>query len=88
MAVARIPQMNWATDNHKEALQLFKSNISVYCEDEEVTDDRKKALKILRAIADEGTRRLQVSGISEEGKRKPRQAVGVLRIAAEAQDQL
>ena len=71
MAAARIPQMNWATDNHEEALQLFKSNISVYCEDEEITDDRKKALKILRGIGDEGTRRLQVSGLSEEDKRKP-----------------
>ena len=70
MAAARIPQMNWATDNHKEALQLFKSNISVYCEDEEITDNRKKALKILRGIGDEGTRRLQLSGLSED-KRKP-----------------
>ena len=43
----------------------------MYCEDEEVTDDRKKALKILRGIGDEGTRRLQVSGLSEEDKRKP-----------------
>ena len=63
--------MNWATDNHEEALQLFKSNISVYCEDEEITDDRKKSLKILRGIGDEGTRRLQVSGLSEEDKHKP-----------------
>ena len=31
----------------------------------------KKALKILRGIGDEGTRRLQVSGLSEEDKRKP-----------------
>ena len=31
----------------------------------------KKALKILRGIGDEGTRRLQVSGLSEGDKRKP-----------------
>ena len=48
-----------------------KQYLCIYCEDEEITDDRKKALKILRGIGDEGTRRLQVSGLSEEDKRKP-----------------
>ena len=71
MAAARIPQMNWSTDNHAEALKIFKENITVYCEDEEIDDDRKTALKILRGIGDEGTRRLNASGISDADKRNP-----------------
>jgi hypothetical protein len=71
MAAARIPQMNWSTDNNEQALQLFKYNISVYCEDEDITEGKKVALKILRGIGDEGLRRLHASGLSEDDKRKP-----------------
>jgi hypothetical protein len=41
MAAARIPQMNWSTDNNEQALQLFKYNITVYCEDEYITEGKK-----------------------------------------------
>ena len=80
MAAARIPQMNWSTDNHAEALKIFKENITVYCEDEEIDDDRKTALKILRGIGDEGTRRLNASGISDADKRNPAKLWEFLRI--------
>ena len=40
--------MNWASENHEEALQLFKQSISYYCEDEDITDPGKIALKIPR----------------------------------------
>ena len=68
-----------------QALQLFKSNISVYCEDEEITDDnkqknkqtnthtkkkKKKLLKIMRGKEDEGNKRPKVTGLSEEDKRR------------------
>ena len=71
MAAARIPHMNWPTDNHEEALQLFKCNICMYCEDEEITDNNKKILKIMCGIGDEGIKQLQVSGLSQEDKDKP-----------------
>ena len=68
---ARIPQMNWSTDNHAEALQLFKENISVYCEDENIVDNAKIALKILRGVGDEGIKRINASDLSEADKRLP-----------------
>lgn len=71
MAAARIPQMNWSTDNHEQALQLFRYNITVYCEDEGINEDTKVALKILRGVGDEGLRRLHASALSDGDKRKP-----------------
>ena len=39
MARSRIPEMNWASENHEEALQLFKQNYVQYCEGEDITDE-------------------------------------------------
>ena len=71
MARSRIPEMNWASENHEEALQLFKQTMSYYCEDEDITDPGKIALKILRGIGNEGLKRLNASGMSDADKKKP-----------------
>ena len=68
MAAARIPQMNWSTESHAEALLLFKENILVYCKDEDINDNSKTAL---RGIRDEGMKRLKPSGLSDANKRSP-----------------
>ena len=71
MARSRIPEMNWASENHEEALQLFKQTMSYYCEDEDITDPGKIALKILRGIENEGLKRLNASGMSDADKKSP-----------------
>ena len=71
MARSRIPEMNWASENHEEALQLFKQTMSYYCEDEDITDPGKIALKILRGIGNEGLKRLNASGMSDADRKKP-----------------
>ena len=43
MARSRIPEMNWASENHEEALQLFKQTMSYYCEDEEMRTSQIQA---------------------------------------------
>ena len=63
--------MNWASENHEEALQLFKQTVSYYCEDEDITDSGKIALKILRGIGNEGLKRLNASGMSDADKKRP-----------------
>ena len=63
--------MNWASENHEEALQLFKQTMSYYCEDEDITDPGKIALKILRGIGNEGLKRLNASGMSDADKKRP-----------------
>ena len=71
MARSRIPEMNWASENHEEALQLFKQTMSCYCEDGDITDPGKIALKILRGIGNEGLKRLNASGMSDADKKRP-----------------
>ena len=56
MARSRIPEMNWASENHEEVLQLFKQTMY---------------LKILRGIGNEGLKRLNASGMSDADKKRP-----------------
>ena len=65
------PEMNWASENHEEALHLFKQTMSYYCEDEDITDPGKIALKILRWIGNEGLKRLNASRMSDADKKRP-----------------
>ena len=71
MARSRIPEMNWASENHEKVLQLFKQTMSYYCEDEDITDPGKIALKILRGIGNEGLKQLNASGMSDADKKRP-----------------
>lgn len=66
-----IPQMNWSGDNVTENFRLFKHKLQLYFEDEEITDKVKQARKILRAIGDEGLRRLYGSALTEEDQKDP-----------------
>ena len=45
--------------------------MSYYCEDEDITDPGKIALKILRGIGNEGLKRLNASGMSDADKKRP-----------------
>ena len=71
MAHSRFPKMNWTSENHEEALQLFKQTMSYYCEDEDITDPGKIALKILMGIGNEGLKRLNASVMSDADKKRP-----------------
>ena len=45
--------------------------MSYYCEDEDITDPGKIALKILRGIGNEGKKRINASGMSDADKKRP-----------------
>ena len=47
--------------------------MKLYLEDEEITDDSKKARKILRTIDDQGLKMLHGSGLSDGDKKKGKQ---------------
>ena len=68
---SKIPEMNWGSDNISEALTLFQQKMTLYTDDEEITDPEKIARKICRGIGDEGLRRLNASGLTEEEKKVP-----------------
>ena len=71
MARSRIPKMNWASENHEEALQLFKQTMSYYCEDKDIIDPGKIAIKIRRGIGNRGLKRLNASWMSDADKKRP-----------------
>ena len=64
----RTPEMDWKSENLSESLGIFKEQIAIYCEDENIPSS-KQHLKILRGIGDEGIRRLQSSGLSDTEKK-------------------
>ena len=62
--------MDWTGEDIAENLTLYKEKMKLYLEDEEITDDAKKARKILRTIGDQGLKMLHGSGLSDGEKKK------------------
>ena len=62
--------MDWSCDDLGDAISLFKQKIILFFEDENIDSDEAKERKICRGIGDEGLRRLNVSGLTDEKKRK------------------
>ena len=65
------PTMNWEADDAGEALALFRQKMELYFDDEEITDKKIQARKICRSIGDEGLKKLNASGLSEDDKKNP-----------------
>ena len=45
--------------------------MSYYCEDEDIADPGKVALKIPRGVGNEGLKRLNASGMSDADRKRP-----------------
>ena len=69
VSASAIPTMDWSGSDLAEALTLFKQKVTLYLDDEEITDADKKARKILRGIGDEGLKRLNASGLTDDQKK-------------------
>lgn len=69
--MARYPEMNWGAPNVSEEFKLFKQRMELYLLDNEVTDSVKQAIKIKLALGNEGLRKINASGLSEEDQKKP-----------------
>ena len=67
----KYPVMNWDSPNKGDTFKLFKQRLSLVCEDNEVTDSGKVARKIKIGIGDEGLRRLNASGLTDEDQTDP-----------------
>lgn len=68
----QIPKMEW-TGDLSENLTLFKQKMTLFFEDEDITDTVKQSRKICRGIGDEGLKRLNVSGLTDEQKKDPKE---------------
>ena len=71
MATTSIPVMNWSGEDIAENLRLYKDKMNLYLMDENITDNTKKARKILRSIGDDGLRKLYGSSLTEDDKKDP-----------------
>ena len=70
--VLQIPTMDWSSSDTAEALGLFKQNMTLFLDDENITDDVAKAWNICQGIGDEGLKRLNASNLTEAQKEDPR----------------
>lgn len=52
-------------------LSHYLDRKSPYLDDEEIEDEAKQASKICQGIGDEGLKRLNASGLSDDDKKKP-----------------
>ena len=71
MATTSIPVMNWSGEDIAENLRLYKDKMNLYFLDENITDNTKKARKILRSIGDDVLRKLYGSSLTEDDKKDP-----------------
>jgi len=70
MASSSIPNMDWTGEDPAENLSLYKEKLKLYFEDEGITEDAKKSLKILRTIGDQGLKMLHGSGLTDSQKKQ------------------
>ncbi len=63
--------MEWSSTGMAESLGLFKQKMTLFLDDESITDNAAKARKICREIGDEGLKRLNASDLSGEQKANP-----------------
>ena len=52
-------------------MTLFKQTMNLYLDDEDITENERKARKILRGIGSEGLKRLNASALSDEDFKTP-----------------
>ena len=76
---AYIPIMNWDTPDTSESFSLFKQKMTLYLEDEEITEKAKQSRKIIRGLGDEGLKRLNASGLSEQDQKNQRNCGSFLK---------
>ena len=69
----KYPEMNWEAKDLSEEFKLFKQRMELVLADQDVTDDKRKAIKIKIAVGNEGLRRINASGLSETDKDKPQE---------------
>ena len=64
------PMINWSEPDLSEAMSLFRQKMCLYLDDKKIEDGVKQARKICCGIGDEGLRRLNASGLSDDDKKE------------------
>ena len=69
--MAKYPEMRWDASDLTEEFKLFKQRMSLCLMDNEVNDQRKIAVKIKIAAGNEGLKRINASGLTEDEQNEP-----------------
>jgi len=69
--MAKFPDMNWTEKNLGEEFKLFKQKMELCFLDNNITNAKKKAVKIKIAVGSEGLRKINASGLSEDDEQDP-----------------
>ena len=68
---SHIPVTDWSCPDLGDAIGLFKQKMTLFLEDENILTAVAQARKICRGIGDEGLRRLNASGLTDDQKKNP-----------------
>ncbi|ELU04379.1 hypothetical protein CAPTEDRAFT_199877 [Capitella teleta] len=69
--MAKMPVMDWQHQPLADSLEAFQARLTLYFEDQDITDKPKQATKIKIASGDEGMRRILSSGLSDADLKDP-----------------
>ena len=62
--------INWSEPDLSEAMSLFRQKMCLYLDDKKIEDGVKQARKISCGIGEEGLRRLNASGLSDDDQKE------------------
>ena len=63
--------MDWFSTDMAKSLGLLKQKMTLFLDDENITDNAAKGRKICKGVGDEGLKRLNASDLSGEQKANP-----------------
>ena len=66
-----MPTMDWKYEPLADSYRAFKARMTLFLEDQEITDTAKQSTKIKIALGDEGIRRVLNSGLSDNEQKDP-----------------
>ena len=84
ITMARMPEMNWKHEPLADAFKAFKARMTLFLDDNEITDDAKKSTKIKLGLGDEGMRRVLASGLTEDQQKDPKEIWNLLESQVDA----
>ena len=68
---SKMPQMDWKFEPLADSFKAFRARMRLYFDDNDITDNTKKATKIKLAVGDEGMRRILSSGLTDAQQNMP-----------------
>ena len=69
--MAKFPELNWNATNMAEEFKLFRQRMELCFADHGTVDKVKQSTKIQIAVGNEGLKRINSSGLSDDDQKEP-----------------